>query len=83
MHDEGTTKFGVHDMHEHKIRRAEITIETLSVTTIKKRETAQHTASCSNCGHEITTFNSKQTEPVIADNPKMIVAAKPKTGEES
>jgi hypothetical protein len=67
-------------MDETKRYRTEITIETLSVTTIKKRETAQHTTSCINCGHKVTTFDSKETDPIIDDNPRMI-AAKPQTGE--
>lgn len=61
--------------------RTEITIETLSVTTIKKRKTTRPSAICSNCGHVVTDLELKQTEPVIADDTKMITAARPKTGE--
>lgn len=70
-------------MDEKRRSRTEITIETLSLTTIKKREAVPHTASCSNCGHEITTFDSKQTEPDIAESSKMIIKAESKahTGE--
>lgn len=59
---------------DEKRSRTEITIETLSVTKTKKRETVQPAAFCSNCGHELTTFDSKQTEPVIDERSKMIGA---------
>ena len=66
---------------ELRRHRTEITIETLSVTTIKRREPVQPLTICSNCGHGVTTFDPKQTESVTDDNPIIILAAKAKTGE--
>lgn len=66
---------------ELRRHRTEITIETLSVTTIKKREPVQPSAYCTNCGHAVT--GSKPTNPIIGSNSKMIVeeGSEVKTGE--
>ncbi len=43
-------------MHEHTIRRAEITIETHSVTTISKRTQDRQKFYCSDCGKNIPSL---------------------------
>jgi transcription elongation factor Elf1 len=48
-------------MAEIRKFRTEITIETLSVTTIKKRENVAATANCRNCGGNIPPLHDHET----------------------
>jgi uncharacterized protein (DUF2344 family) len=52
------------DMHEHKIRRAEITIETHSVTTIRSKVPSQ-TFYCEHCRESVTTFAPEQLAELL------------------
>ena len=64
MREHGNNKNRMNFMDEILRSRTEITIETLSVTTIKKREAEQPTAYCHNCGHPVTTLDPKLTRPI-------------------